>query len=50
LDDVDRDSPFPIHRAHPTVNVLGYHIPEFLLGLAFVVIAIIALLIVLRRL
>ena len=34
----------------PTVIILGYHIPEFALGIAFVVIAIMVFLVVMRRL
>jgi hypothetical protein len=40
----------PTPRARSTVNVFGYHIPEFALGVAFVVIAIIVFLVVMRRL
>jgi hypothetical protein len=36
--------------ARPTVNIFGYNISEFGLGIAFVMIAIIVLLIVIRRL
>jgi hypothetical protein len=40
----------PAPRARPTMNIFGYNLSEFGLGIAFVVVAIMVFLIVVRRL